>query len=183
MLWFSCYVSFTTEISFLSDLDFGAQSTLFQKFLIQPSLTVSTQRSLWEKDHSEFQSNRRKKQKQTGRIRVLFPLISLFQKGWGNAPLGVFEQLHPQTQDPDSDIELFVIQVIYLHVFPSSSRKNWDFQWTVPATSPFDQFCSLFRQQQKYKIHSCYDSSWDVTRCPGLPIVRWLSRSKCHFNN
>jgi len=37
---------------------------------------------------------------------------------------GVFGQLHPQSQEADSDIELFEIQVIYFHVCLSSYRKN-----------------------------------------------------------
>lgn len=36
------------------DLDLGIQSTLFQKFLTQPSLVPSRRCSSWEEEHSEI---------------------------------------------------------------------------------------------------------------------------------
>lgn len=156
----------------------GPNPLYSRNFLPNHHLPVSTRwSSSWEKAHSEVQSNRRKKKTKPNREnrRVLFPLLSDFLKGWRQCTSwGIWT-----TSSSNSGCRLWhraFWNPGYLYSCVSIFLQK-ELRFPVPASSPFDQFCSLFKQQQKYKIRSCHDSSQKVTRCPGLSIVRWLSHS------
>lgn len=121
----------------------GPNPLYSRNFLSNRHLPVHTQRSSsWEEEHSEIQSNRKKKPKPTkpnrGNRRILFPLISDFQKE-ENAPLGIFRQLHPQTQRCCLSHREFFFKFslcifTYFHLPPERSEISSE-QFLLPAHS------------------------------------------------
>lgn len=121
----------------------GPNPLYSRNFLSNCHLPVHTQRSSsWEEEHSEIQSNRKKKPKPTkpnrGNRRILFPLISDFQKE-ENAPLGIFRQLHPQTQRCCLSHREFFFKFslcifTYFHLPPERSEISSE-QFLLPAHS------------------------------------------------